>query len=75
MSERTFEQAANRLEEIVRILERGEAPLDASLTLFEEGAALVKECNSKLEQAEQKITLLTKGSDGAPVETPFDAEV
>lgn len=59
----TFEEAMARLEEIVRYLEGGNAPLDKSLELFEEGVALVKLCNSKLDSAEQKVRFLTSGGD------------
>ncbi len=69
--ERTFEEAMARLEEIVRSLEGGTAGLDDSLGLFEEGIALVKLCNAKLEGAEQKVKLLSKGEDGALTETDF----
>ncbi|MDR0818643.1 MAG: exodeoxyribonuclease VII small subunit [Oscillospiraceae bacterium] len=69
----TFEQSLARLEEIVRALERGDAPLDAALALFEEGTALVRGCSKQLDEAEQKITLLIKGADGAPVESEFAA--
>ena len=65
----TFEAAMARLEEIVRMLESGNAPLDTSLTLFEEGVALVKLCNSKLDTAEQKVKILTDAGDGTLVET------
>ena len=68
----TFEAAMARLEEIVRALEGGSAGLDASLGLFEEGNALVKLCNAKLEGAEQKVKLLAAGGDGTLVETDFD---
>lgn len=64
----SFEEAVERLEKIVRMLESGSVPLDDSLVLFEEGVELVKTCNSKLDVVQQKITLLTK--DG---ETPFEA--
>ncbi len=67
--EMTFEIAIARLEEIVRMLEGGSAPLDTSLALFEEGVALVKLCNSKLDTAEQKVKLLTFGPDGTVAET------
>ena len=69
--EKTFEQAMARLEEIVRALDGGSAGLDDSLGLFEEGIALVKLCNAKLEGAEQKVKLLAKGEDGSLVETDF----
>lgn len=58
-TEKTFEQAVQRLEEIVRALEAGKAGLDETLRLYEEGIALVRECNEKLDSAEQKIKLLT----------------
>ena len=65
----TFEAAMARLEEIVRLLESGNAPLDVSLGLFEEGVALVKLCNSKLDTAEQKVKILTDAGNGTLVET------
>ena len=69
--ELSFEQAMGRLEQIVKLLEKGDAPLEDSLSLFEEGTALAKRCNLYLEKAEKKIVKLTKGEDGAPVETDF----
>ena len=69
-----FEQSVSRLDEIVRLLERGDVPLEQSLKLFEEGTALVRSCGTMLDQAEQKIIKLQKGEDGAPVELPFEAE-
>lgn len=69
-----FEQAMNRLEEIVRQLERGEAPLDQALALFEEGTGLVKTCNGLLDEAELKIVRLVKGADGTPEEVAFEPE-
>lgn len=67
----TFEKAIARLEEIVRALETGNAPLDESLSMFEEGVALVKLCNSRLDNAEQKIKMLIKNPDGSYSETEF----
>ena len=69
--EKTFEEAMARLEEIVRALDGGSAGLDDSLGLFEEGIALVKLCNAKLEGAEQKVKLLAKGENGELEETDF----
>lgn len=60
-----------RLEEIVSTIERGESTLEESLSLFEEGTKLAAACAKQLDQAEQKILKLTKGPDGAPVETPL----
>ena len=69
-----FEQSMARLEEIVGLLERGDAPLDEAMALFEEGAKLMRECTKRLDQAEQKVTLLTAGPDGQPAEHPFGEE-
>ena len=69
--EMSFEAAMLRLEEIVRALDGGSAGLDDSLGLFEEGIALVKLCNAKLEGAEQKVKMLAKGEDGNLGETDF----
>lgn len=61
----TFEAAIARLEEIVRLLESGNAPLDVSLSLYEEGVALVRLCNTRLDNAQQRVKILTVGQDGA----------
>ena len=68
---KTYEEAMARLDEIVTCLERGDAPLEESLKLFEEGTKLMKQCSALLDRAEQKVQQLTAGADGAPVETPF----
>ena len=70
-----FETSMLRLEEIVGLLERGEAPLEQAMKLFEEGAKLLRECTEQLDAAEQKVTVLTAGEQGEPVERPFDEEV
>ena len=59
----TFEEAVKQLQKIVADLEGGNAPLDKSLELFEEGVGLVKLCNEKLDCAEQKVKFLTEGGD------------
>ena len=66
-----FETALARLEEIVRALDGGAAPLDESLALFEEGVKLVKLCSGKLDAAEQKIKILVHGEDGNITEQDF----
>lgn len=72
--ERSFEDNISRLEEIVTLLERGDAPLKDSLTLFEEGTKLVATCSDMLEKAQQQVVKLQKGTDGAPCELPFSEE-
>lgn len=76
MSEKkqSFEAKILRLEEIVGLLEKGDAQLADSLALFEEGTKLIASCSKELDQAEQKVVKLMKGSDGAPVEGPFVEE-
>lgn len=71
----SFEQALQRLEEIVSALERGDAPLEESLSLFEEGSKLMKQCTDLLSKAEQKVTKLTVTMDGELTEVPFEGEV
>ena len=63
-----------RLEEIVALLERGEAPLEQAMALFEEGAKLLRECTAQLDKAEQKVSKLLAGPDGNPKEEPFEGE-
>ncbi|MBQ7365048.1 MAG: exodeoxyribonuclease VII small subunit [Clostridia bacterium] len=65
-----FETAIARLEQIVRALENGSAPLDDALSLFEEGVRLVKLCNDQLTNAESRIKLLTQTPSGM-IETDF----
>ena len=69
-----FEDSMARLEEIVALLERGEAPLDQAMSLFEEGAKLLRECTAKLDTAEQQVRLLVAGEDGQPQEQPFPGQ-
>ena len=70
----TFEESLARLDEIVRLLERGEATLGESMKLFEEGTKLIKSCSSELDAAEQKVVKLKKGPNGEMQELPFEAE-
>ncbi|MCD8254255.1 MAG: exodeoxyribonuclease VII small subunit [Oscillospiraceae bacterium] len=68
----TFEQALERLDEIVKSLESGEAALDESMTLFTEGTKLIKQCGDMLDKAEQQVVQLQQGENGEPVEMPFN---
>ena len=71
-TEPTFEQAMERLDEIVSQMEKGTAPLADSLALFEEGTALIRRCETLLSDAEQKVVALRKGADGSPEEETFE---
>ena len=66
----SFEDALERLKQIVATLEKGEAGLSDSMKLFEEGTALAALCSRKLDEAKQKVTLLTQGDNG-PVQLAF----
>ena len=71
MAEKKFEDAMQRLEEIVQGLEQGDLPLGDSLKVFEEGMELAKFCSKELESAEKKVSLLVKESGGEYSEVPF----
>ncbi len=66
MPKRTFEAAMKRLDEIVALLEQGEAPLEKSLKLFEEGTELARFCDETLKNAQLRIEELSEETDGEP---------
>ena len=72
MAEKKFEDAMKRLENIVKSLESGDLSLENSLEIFEEGMKLAGFCSQKLEEAEQKVHLLIKDSNGKYGSQPFD---
>ncbi len=74
MAEKKFEDAMKRLEDIVQSLESGDLSLEDSLGTFEEGMKLVSFCSKKLEEAEQKVTLLVKESNGKYTQRSFEME-
>jgi exodeoxyribonuclease VII small subunit len=68
----SFEKDLERLEEIVAGLEEGGLPLEESLRQFEEGVALVRQCEKTLKAAERKIDMLVRGESGEMEAVPFD---
>lgn len=70
----TFEQNMARLEQIVRTLERGDAPLEESLKLFKEGTGLVRSCGALLDAAELQVKKVMVGPGGTPMEGDFTDE-
>lgn len=62
-NEETFEELMQRLEEITNKLEKEQSSLDEAVKLFEEGMEISKKCNSKLEDAEKRITVLINEND------------
>lgn len=74
VTELSFEVALARLEVIVRQLESGDAPLEASIELYEEGERLKRQCESKLAAASARIEKIQLGADGKVTGTvPFDS--
>ena len=69
----SFEEAMQKLQEVVQELEKGTLNLDGSVKKFEEGETLSKQCNDMLENAEKKINLLIK-KDNEIVEEKFEVE-
>jgi len=65
-----FEQSLSQLEALVEKMEQGDLPLDAALQAFEEGVKLTRECQSILDQAEQKVQMLVE-SQGELKTAPF----
>jgi exodeoxyribonuclease VII small subunit len=61
---KTFEQSLDELEKIVKQLEDGDLPLEKSLELFENGVKLSRECRERLANAERRIEVLMKDSNG-----------
>lgn len=68
-----FEKALERLEEVVRLLEKGDAPLEEAIRLFDEGMKLAHICGKKLEWAEQQVEMLVK-ENGEWTKKPFLTE-
>lgn len=74
MKNQTYEESMKELEQVVKELESGELTLDESIKKFEKGMELSKHCNSLLEDAEKKITLLIEKENGEVTEEPFQLE-
>mgnify|MGYP001544335603 FL=1 len=71
----SFEDALRELESIVQRLERGDVPLDDSISLYARGEQLRAQCQKRLADAEARIEKLTFDAGGRPVGTqPFDTD-
>ena len=70
----SFEENMQRLEQIVRAMERGDVPLEESLKLFREGTALVETCGKLLDEAELQVKKIATAADGSPAEEAFADE-
>lgn len=70
----SFEAALAELEQIVRTLEQGQAPLDESIALYQRGDRLKRHCEARLKDAQARIDKITVNADGQPTATTaFDA--
>ena len=70
-----FETSMQRLEQIVRSMERGDVPLEESLKLFQEGTELVRSCGKLLDDAQLQVKKIMTAPDGSPVEEEFGDEI
>ena len=70
---KTFDESITELEQIVTLLESGDAPLDEAVALFEKGMKLSAKCHDQLDKAEQKVKLLTENEEGAVKTTDFNS--
>lgn len=68
----SFEEALRELEGLVQKLERGDAPLEDSIKIYERGAALKSHCESKLKSAQLKVDKIVLGPDGSVHAEPLD---
>lgn len=64
-SQKTFESAYERLEEILEKINAEQIPLDDALALYEEADGLIRDCEKRLNEAEQKIEILIKNREGS----------
>jgi exodeoxyribonuclease VII small subunit len=71
-AELNFEGAMDRLEKIVEQMESGKLPLEDLIVRYEEGMRLVNTCQERLDNAEQKIEIITRNSAGKPVVQEFE---
>lgn len=69
----SFEESLGELERIVADLEQGDISLDDALKQFERGINLVRNSQAKLEQAQQKVAILLKQDENAPL-SPYAVE-
>jgi exodeoxyribonuclease VII small subunit len=70
----TFEEAMQKLEQIVQDLESGEPSLDAAIQKFEEGIKLSKFCSAKLDEMEKRISVLSQNDTGDIIENQLDLD-
>ncbi len=70
----SFEQAFERLSQVVARLEAGEGSLTERTQLFEEGMTLSRLCSDRLEAIEKKVEILLQNQNGQQEAIPFGEE-
>ena len=68
-----FEEAMVLLEDITRKLEAGSLSLDESIKAYDEAVKLIAFCNEKIQNAEQKVRILTESIGGEISDAPFES--
>jgi exodeoxyribonuclease VII small subunit len=71
-SELNFEKAMSRLEAVVEQMETGKLPLEDLIVRYEEGMNLIKVCQERLTNAEQKIEIIARNSAGKAIVKDFE---
>ncbi|HPC85424.1 MAG TPA: exodeoxyribonuclease VII small subunit [Smithellaceae bacterium] len=74
MAKEKFEDALEKLEQIVREMEAGDLPLDAALKSFEEGIRLIRFCSAKLEETQRRVELLLEKENSLQTRTFQDGQ-
>ena len=74
MNEISFEAALEDLQNIVASMEAGNVGLDQSLGLYERGVELVRLCNARLDEAQQRVEAVRIATDGSVTTAPFGEE-
>ncbi|KPA16974.1 Exonuclease VII, small subunit [Candidatus Magnetomorum sp. HK-1] len=72
MAKKTFENAIEQLDKIVQELETGDIPLEQAIKKFEEGVKLSQLCSKRLDETEQKMSMLIKTAEGQLSTVPFE---
>jgi exodeoxyribonuclease VII small subunit len=73
MAKEKFEDALEKIEDIVKKMEAGDMPLDEALKSFEEGIKLIRFCSAKLDEAQRRVEILLGEEDSLQVKR-FDGE-
>ena len=72
--EPSFEQAIDKLEDLIEQIESGEVGLEEAIAQYEQGQSLIKRCRGILDKAERRIAELTQDEHGEPTIAEADEE-